>query len=84
MSTEPRSGTSWGTLALIAALVLVVYVLSIGPAVVIAFRAEEALPVLEIVYAPLEWLVKSNDFLERLVERYILFWLEITDTPFPF
>lgn len=70
---------SWGAVALVLLLAVVLYVLSIGPAAVIANRATATQPVVEVMYAPLEWLYENTP-LRGPLRRYIDFWLVITDT----
>ena len=81
MSDERESGLSWGTVALVVLLLIVLYVLSIGPAAVIAQRTGGgAWRVFRVVYAPLIWLYENTPLREPL-EHYVGFWFEITNTP---
>ena len=83
MSDTARKGSNWATLGLILVLVLAVYVLSIGPASVVATRGglgRGTWRILNVVYAPLDWLMKHNSFFRELMHRYILFWHDITGT----
>lgn len=81
MSDAAKQGPNWGTLVLILVLVPAVYVLSLGPAAVLGRRVEATAPVLNVVYAPLEWLVRNSDLSDRVLWKYIEFWLNITETP---
>jgi len=63
-------------------ILLVVYVLSIGPAVALISDSNgvlthpEYVSQLESFYAPLGYVVDSNDSLEYLAGQYIAFWLQ--------
>jgi len=79
VSEESARKTSWGAVVLVLVLVVALYVLSFGPAAVIANRAKATRPVLEVVYAPLIWLYENTPLREPL-RLYMDFWLEITGT----
>jgi len=65
----------WPALLLI---LLVLYLLSVGPAVAIARRTGKGMAVVNVVYAPIEWL-HNNTPLRNPTESYVNFWDRITD-----
>ena len=73
-----RSGSF--TLGLVL-LIPVLYVLSVGPAAVIAVRADShaVYKAIEVFYAPLIWL-HDHTFLKHPLEKYTDFWRRLTDT----
>lgn len=84
MSDEaPRkSGKPWFWAATVLCSVLVLYVASIGPAAILAERKLVPEPPLEMVYAPLLWVVEKADA-EDALEAYVKVWGRLTNTPIP-
>jgi hypothetical protein len=80
MSEEADKGRVsgwWALLAMPAALVL--YVLSIGPAIMIVKRTGKGIEVVDAVYAPLEWL-HDNTALGGPLRSYVNLWDRLTRT----
>lgn len=61
-------------MAVVALLLPIVYVLSIGPAVWLLNRGLLPETPLVTIYAPLEWLARSSDWFQAAAEWYIQFW----------
>ena len=75
---ESKPRRRWPTyLAVVLVLVLVVYPLSIGPALVIAsYMGPGLLDTIESLYAPVYYVVDKTGAVE-LFTAYITWWLEI-------
>jgi hypothetical protein len=59
--------------AAVLSCVLGLYVFSLGPAVMFEQRTQMGGKVLEVVYAPLEWLYETTPLREPL-RNYVDFW----------
>lgn len=69
--SDRRRGWLWAGLALLALLVF--YVLSVGPAVMMVEKTGVGGEVGEVAYAPLKWL-RDNTPLEKPLDAYVDFW----------
>ena len=76
-SPSPHKRTGAAIAVLIVALLPILYVLSVGPAVMLADMTEsdELAVVLRVVYYPLEWL-HENTPLKEPIEAYIDLWID--------
>ncbi len=63
-----------GAVVLTVLLAPALYVLSLGPAVLLARSLPSARHVLSPVYAPLEWLYHSAPVIRKPLDRYIRLW----------
>jgi hypothetical protein len=74
-SGHKRTGAAIAVL--IVVLLPILYVLSVGPAVMLADMTEsgELVAVLEVVYCPLEWLHENTPLREPL-EAYVDLWVD--------
>lgn len=81
MAEEDARKRGYGTTVAMALLVfVVVYVLSVGPVVVLVERWGTGEAVIEVVYRPLGWL-HDNTPLRQPVDAYLEFWQRVTGTP---
>ena len=72
-------------ISLVISLLVLFYCLFIGPAFVIAVRADFNLETFYAVYYPIFYLARLGPFrpmAEDCIDEYTHWWLEITDTPF--
>ncbi len=78
---ERESQSSWKAVICNGPLLLVLYVLSVGPAgwlflhVTPVQFSEEARAVLLTVYAPLVWLCDKSDLCNSLYVWYVNYWI---------
>ncbi|MBI5773769.1 MAG: hypothetical protein HZA89_08510 [Verrucomicrobia bacterium] len=69
------AGFAWGI-----STALVLYVLSVGPALVLVHKIPSSQPIVDAVYYPVVWLYKNTPLKEPL-NAYGGFWLDLTDVP---
>lgn len=76
-SASPHKRTGAAIAVLVLVLLPILYVLSLGPAVLLADMTEsrELVRVLEVVYYPLEWL-HANTPLREPLEAYVDLWVD--------
>lgn len=77
-----KSSKTWLYVTAMLVSVPLLYVASIGPAVVLAERKIIGEPVLEFCYSPLEWVVEATGTADAF-EAYITVWMKLTGTPEP-
>lgn len=74
-SDQQGNRPAGGNTAIIIAGVLVLYVLSVGPAARFCASRGKSFKMFEVVYAPLEWLHRHTA-LRQPLEVYVEWWVE--------
>jgi hypothetical protein len=64
----------WLRRMFIAYVVLMLYLLSVGPAVLLAHKWRQAEAALEVLYAPVEWACRCVPLIHPPLEAYISLW----------
>jgi hypothetical protein len=78
MSDETRARRSYGFwLAVALMLALVLYTLSVGPAVYLVERTGTGLEAARTVYAPLVWLANVSPEARQLLGKYERLWADM-------
>jgi len=60
--------------------VLLLYILSVGPACYIAAKTGRGGPLIETLYTPLVWAVQRTPLIDPMT-AYVEFWLRLAGTP---
>lgn len=80
---ENERNSHWKTAAICVPLLLVLYALSIGPAVWITANvplqySTTAIKTIEYVYAPLGWLIEQSETINDLYFQYVSLWVDLS------
>lgn len=83
-----RGGGTAVVLVLVAVLVVLpmLYVLSTGPVVWMAhsgFISESLIPVIGVIYAPLEWVAHNVPVVGPALDQYVEWWQPANSVPTP-
>jgi hypothetical protein len=73
MSEQAERSRGWFYLAVVLALLPLLYVLSSGPSLYFVVRSGGDVPAVEVVYSPVAWLYGHTP-LRGPLERYLNFW----------
>jgi hypothetical protein len=80
--TTDKSGKTWLYVVGLLVGVPLCYLLSTGPMVVLKVRKIIPASAIEVIYAPLIWVMRETNTREA-IEGYVVLWLKLTNTPIP-
>ena len=80
--TTNKSGRTWRYVVAVLVSLLIIYALSIGPAIVLRERKVISDATVESIYAPLIWIMAKSETGEWSTP-YIRAWLRLTGTTDP-
>lgn len=75
MTERADQKSGWGRVFVFAPLLLIMYVLSIGPVVWMCVVLEAEPAFLEVVYAPIFFVLVRSETLETIYFHYINWWV---------
>ncbi|MEQ2009017.1 MAG: hypothetical protein ABMA26_19730 [Limisphaerales bacterium] len=80
--TTGKAGKTWFYVVVVFAVFILLYTLSIGPAIVLRERRVISDDAVETIYAPLGWIMQKSGTSEWSIP-YVRAWLNMTGTSDP-